>query len=630
LDSSSNAFTITRNGNTTQGTFTPFSQTGWGNYFGGNAYLVGAASTATQFSADFTIEAWVYPTTVGLQCVLDTRSTDASAAGTFFGLYTSNQLMIYTNATVVSGGTVPANAWSHVALVRSGATWTLYLNGTSVATYSSSANLSNGNNQIGASTTVTSSSANYFNGYISNLRVVKGTAVYTANFTPPTTPLTAITNTSYLTCQSNRFIDNSSNAIAITPTNASVQAFSPFAPTASYSASTVGGSGYFDGSGDYLTLPSGSGFAFGTGDFTVEAWVNTSTTGGKYIIDARNSGQTGAWAFGFDLNNTGTNNSLGWWNGSALTQPGTEAVKNAWNHCVYVRSGTTYAMFLNGTRIGTGTDSTNYSISPTTSYIGCYWGLSAYMTGYMADIRTVKGTAVYSVSSSTLTVPTAPLTAVSGTSLLLSATNGAITDATAKNDLETVGNAQISTTQSKFGGSSMYFDGTGDILSSAASQNYVFTGDFTVEGWVYIDSTMASSRPDNLKTFIFVGWNTGNTPQLFVYGDTSTAGLGLGYYDGTTTSQIAAPVAKDQWVHIAFVRYGAAVYGFVNGVRYTISSSLTATIGSTNTLVVAGNPNQVSAYYSYLKGYIDDLRITKGIARYTSNFTPPTSAFLTL
>jgi hypothetical protein len=174
----------------------------------------------------------------------------------------------------------------------------------------------------------------------------------------------------------------------------------------------------------------------------------------------------------------------------------------------------------------------------------------------------------------------------------------------------------------------MYFDGSGDVLTTPASQNFIFNGDFTVEGWVYIDSTMTSTRPDNLKTFIFMGWNTGNTPQLYIYGNTTTPGIGLGYYNGTTAWEVAVTVPKDQWVHIAYVRTGTALYGFVAGTRYTINASISASIGTTAFVGIAGSPNQSSAYYSYLKGYIDDFRITNGYARYTANFTPPATAFL--
>src|SRR6185503_4001981 len=116
---------------------------------------------------------------------------------------------------------------------------------------------------IGAPTTHLN---NFLNGYISNLRVVNGTAVYTAAFTPSTSPLTAITNTVLLTCQSNRFVDNSTSAATFTPSGTiTVQRFNPFGDNGTpYSPSPYGGSCWFDGSSGYLPASSGTSMAFGT------------------------------------------------------------------------------------------------------------------------------------------------------------------------------------------------------------------------------------------------------------------------------------------------------------------------------------------------------------------------------
>ena len=125
----SDGFPITRNGNTTQGTFSPFSQTGWGNYFSGGAnYLSVAATTSIDLaSSDFTIECWAYP------------GTQTNAVDSVFG-YGGFTTMLYRNGTTwsweVGNGssanyftitaTVTPNAWQHIALTRSGNTFTFW------------------------------------------------------------------------------------------------------------------------------------------------------------------------------------------------------------------------------------------------------------------------------------------------------------------------------------------------------------------------------------------------------------------------------------------------------------------------------------------------------------------------
>jgi len=141
-------------------------------------------------------------------------------------------------------------------------------------------------------------------GYISNLRIVKGTALYTANFTPPTANLTAITNTSLLTCQDATIRDNSTNAFAITSNgDARPVAQSPFTQTTTTVSLNNIGSGYFDGTGDYLSLPSNPMYAFAASeDYTVECWVNFSTVQTCAFWQATNniSSASGQFWFGYE------------------------------------------------------------------------------------------------------------------------------------------------------------------------------------------------------------------------------------------------------------------------------------------------------------------------------------------
>ena len=289
VDGSTNNFSITRNGNTTQGTFSPYGSN-WSNYFDGSGdYLTVPSSSAFQITGDFTIEAWVYATSITAWHNIMSQyqnSTNSFACG-----YNSTQgwYFNYANnaAEVINtrAGTSPLNTWTHVAFVKSSTTMTVYVNGTALASTITVPNLPllSSTLNIGVWAGALDS---LWNGYISNLRMVKGTAVYTGNFTPSTTPLTAVANTSLLTCQSNRLIDNSTNNFTITKNgDTRVERFSPFSPGAAYSSSTIGGSAYFDGAGDSLQAPSGSSIS-GTGDFTAECWIYPTTVPGTYNVIA--------------------------------------------------------------------------------------------------------------------------------------------------------------------------------------------------------------------------------------------------------------------------------------------------------------------------------------------------------
>ncbi len=211
LDSSSNNFTITRNGNSTQGTFSPFSQTGWSNYFNGTTDFLSAPNNAAfnLGSGDFTLEAFIFPNVSSEGFFLGyaeglntTRSFYFTVGTTFVKFYW------YTNGTTantLTSATVSLNnSWNHVAVCRSGSTLYLFVNGVLSNSSAISGSLFSNANCVFNIGREAGFNGGYYTGYISNVRVVKGTALYTASFAPPTLRLTNITNTSLLTCQSNR------------------------------------------------------------------------------------------------------------------------------------------------------------------------------------------------------------------------------------------------------------------------------------------------------------------------------------------------------------------------------------------------------------------------------------------
>jgi len=622
VDSSASPLTITRNGDTTQGTFSPFSQTGWSNYFDGSGdYLQLASDSAFNMNTYCCLEAWVCLSSSGSNQLIAGRDGSYWIAFSFASVgATANKFtfIIYNGSSwqTVSSSTTPSiGVWYHIVGVKDNTTLRIYINGTqeNTATFSGTAVTSATVVGIGGN-----QNTELITGYISNARLVLGASStvlpYTGNFTPPTTPLTAVSGTVLLTCQSNRFIDNSASPLTITVNgNPSVQAFSPFAPTAAYSASTNGGSGYFDGSGDYLSF---SAVSVGTSAFTFECWVYTSAANTLQLtFGAPTTNPTGGLSL--QLLSNGTTVQLDSFGVSA--QPFTIPTRTAqsWNHLAVCRDGSNNCtVFWNGTRSSTGsvTNTTNYSGG--FGNIGANGGAVAF-TGYISGARAVIGSSVYDPTQSSITVPTSPPTAIANTQLLLNFTNAGIIDNTAKNDLRTVGGAQISTTQSKFGGGSMYFDGSGDFVQTFASnQDLAFrTGNFTVECWVYFNASgqngilQLSPNPGgfNTSTSTSIAMQRSGTGQWQIYAK-----------DINPTA--SATINQSQWYHLAIVRNGTTTTFYVDGV-----STITETNDSTDYF---GTYIGLGAIYSTsfpLNGYIDDLRITKGIARYTANFTPQRS-----
>jgi len=647
IDSSTNNFTITRNGNATQGSVNPYEPTGyWSSDFktASTQYIYAANNAAFQLgSGNFTIEGWAFfsslPTSGNIYSMLGlwdgTPYTQFSYLTSLYNNSGTYQLTFWYSSNgsstpnITANWTPSLNTWYHLAFVRSSNSLYIFVNGTQVgSTGSLTASLFASTQPLRIG--IASNTEHAFDGNLSNVRLVKGTALYTSNFTAPTTPLTAVSGTSLLCLQNNRFIDNSSNNFTITASGSPpITSFSPFAPTASYSGATYGGTMYLDGTGDFLTVPSNSAFSFGTNDLTVEAWVyltaySTDTIAGIIGADDFPSNRN------FFLIIYGTASSytnlqwLQFYGGASSLEVSTQNHTfslNTWYHVAVTKSSGTVRMFVNGTQIGTNVSFTqsqtasnwpvaigarNYSINGVLNTAGI-------LPGYISNLRVVKGTAVY---TSAFTPPTAPVTAITNTQLLLNATNAGIYDATALNDMETVGNAQVSTTQYKWGASSMSFDGTGDWLLFPNNVNITLNqAVFTIEGWIYLNA-VGSARGIAGKGTGTTGWLLSiNSSNQVVFTDTTTAITSTGTLSVST------------WYHIAVVRSTTGTNQtkiYINGTNDGTGTSAT-NFSQTNSLYVGADRTGGSAF----NGYIEDLRITKGVARYTANFTAPTAAFPT-
>lgn len=198
-------------------------------------------------------------------------------------------------------------------------------------------------------------------------------------------------------------------------------------------------------------------------------------------------------------------------------------------------------------------------------------------------------------------------------------------DSTVKYNASANGNAQISTAQSKFGGSSALFDGSGDYLgfTYSASQHQFGTDNFTIECWVRISSFAAES------TIFFTG-NDGNVFNgiTFAVGTDGSVKSSIG--DASTVvnlSSAASQIAANTWYHLAFVRNGSSLKLYKDGTEVaSATSSLTIGAPNTSPSTSIGRLYGTTNQQKYLNGYLDDFRIYRGIAKYTANFTAPTTA----
>ena len=682
IDDSINNFTVTTNGNTSVQRFSPFNPssvtpTSYSGYFDGTGdYLttpITASGPLDLGSGSWTVEAWVMYTGSSLTSGYRNFLTFCNNSGLpylQFGTKTGTGYVFAeegTQSTVpwsVAGTTLlTSNVWHHIATVRNGNNIYLYLDGVLQGSVAYSGTIQTfAKVQIG-SLTYNGSVIQDWTGYVSNARIVNGVAVYTGAFTVPTSPLAATqssganiaaitgTSTSLLTLQSTTFIDNSTNNFTLTAFgNSQPLTQNPFgytsATTQGYTVSTIGGSGYFEGgsSTGYLALTqAASNIIFpsvNSGGFTIEFWffpAATSSTFNSAVASAW-TGSVGQVWWEINCNSTGFNLTLGnngFGYGSGTIASSTPFIANQWAHVVVQRrtNGTNWDVFQNGVNVSANQTSPNnfnlYSPAPIRIAYGYGNTVLANLTAfYLTDFK-ITNSQVYTAS---FVPPAAPLSATQNTNLLLNMTSGGIIDYTMMNNMETVGNASLSTTVTKYGATSLYFDGTGDYISlKNPGYNYTFyAGNWTIESWIYTTSSATA------QTIFLQYGNTADVIKLYCNGATGTVSYQL---RGTNQSLISADSASsllslNTWTHIAMVRdTSTTIKIYVSG-----TLALTATIASTTTFTEGGSSlyaeapvigAKLNSTSDYFVGYMDDFRITKGYAYYTTTFTPPTAAFPT-
>ena len=637
--------------NITANTYTPFNGTYSVYLNGSTSYLTVPSIINYDFSSsNFTIEAWIYPTSLAAQSIIINKVASGSVVGAFdIRLQTDGTIIVYySNA---SGGswsdnftttlTAPLNTWTHVALVRNGSVFTTYINGISsgssnnptfVATvYESAVTLNVGANGDGSSK---------FTGYISNVRINNGTAIYTGNFTPPSSPLTTttqtgsgnvvpiLTGTTLLTCQSPVIIDNALNAsittsgspaisagaTAITKTgNPSQGSYSPF--------STTGWSNYFNGTTDYLTYNQAT--ALGTSDFTIEMWAySTSFSAQQWLWGQRNNADTSLYIF------IDTSGQIGVGGDISTYITSSSLSLNTWNHIALVRTGgNSLKLYINGIQSGsTSTTTQSFTYTGTQCIAHNTSGTGYYFTGYISNVRVIQGTGLY---TSNFTQPLAALTAITNTSILTCQSNQFVGSNTTSSNVAITNSGNTSVlpfsplaptnaySKNKVGGS-IYFNGSTDRLTLPNSTTGLQFGssDFTIEFFMYNTSSTSTAR-------IINNWqSTTATAASWEVLATST-GVNFNCSSNGTAVAMACSgpgtISLNTWNHVAAVRNGNIFSLYVNG-TLAVSNTQTITLQTADTITV-GARNNLGTYAEYFNGYLSNIRVIKGNALYTSNFT---------
>ena len=656
IDTSSANVAITKNGDATVSVAQPFTyQTTWGSgYFDGTGDYITIPSSPISTTDSFTAEAWVYPTTTTDSTLFYIHGNNGSFAGLRVGCINGNTYVLHSTSgsswAVNSGnlGSVPINAWSHIAVTRNVNAGTLWVNGVSVYTFTFGTLMTGTYHYIGA--ILNSSLSVSFNGYIASARVVGGTALYTTGFTSlANTPFTAVSNTQLLTLQSRgshnnyAFNDNSEiNRTMLRANNATSSAFSPYGTNWGV---------YFDGS-SYIATPNtvstamGGGFAGNIISIEMFVYPNNFFNGsyGNAFIGAYQAvSANGRWIF-YHNRSADSTTTLGFsyttGTGSQNSLDTTNAVlyQNQWNHIAITIDATTASsatikIYANGNLVQTwtGQDMSTHTTyydnprigGPSSSYVSNF-------AGYISNVRILKGALAY--NSSTYTVPTSSFVDTSNTVLNACRSNRFIDTSASDHVLTTSSNTVVVQKFSPFNDMNMTaqysvaFNGTTDYIKAPASSTYQafdWSGSWTIEGWYRFRSVSGSNG-------------------LFTYPD-----LLQGYYDGTTLrfayrsnatwydNNTAYALLPNTWYHIALVQNNGSLRCYVNGTG----------IGTATTGIGAGARGSTTGFGEYLgigcndaypfgspdhylNGLISNFRVSK-VAVYTGNFTPPTSQLQT-
>jgi hypothetical protein len=635
------------------------NMTGSVSFNGTTQYLVFPLNEAFNLSTgDFTFEAWIMPTNATIPqwaCIFGGVNFGSSSdyvfqagSGPNVGNYPYANFTNSQADNINSSVALVPFKWQHIALTRKAGVFAMFIDGVLTGTYYNPTNSMNNTLQKGIGGGYNGNVNTLFPGYISNVRLVKGLAVYSGIWDSPNTALTTTSQNanssqvSLLTAQSATIVDNSTgnsgSPFTITNNNTvtSGNSIIPFAGTYSYQ---------FNGS-NYLTVPNNAAFQFGTGEFTVEMWVRPTALADTGIFYKRASsaifasigiGTSAAGYFTIVLSDTA---GTAWTINNATVA--TYSI-NTWYHIAVTKKTTLYGshiyFYVNGSLKYRGTMNTGASVAIRDDGAAVAIGSagsttpSSYFTGYISNLRVVKGTALYQ-NQTIFTPPSrslevtqlasaniAAITNKSQVSLLLETTKTGYADVGANNIPITFGGSPQPSQQNPFltnpnGYFSNFFNGTTQYLTTPSNAAFTFgTGDLSMETWIYQTATSVGAYKVIFADGVYGaagGWT------LYSYNDQLNLWKG-----GASAVELIAPAGSiplNTWTHVAWTRNGSDNRLFINGTQ--VGATTTDSTDFTSTQVYIGASRLATLFFP---GYMSNVRIVKGTAVYTSNFTPSTT-----